>query len=87
MGPTEVQYQHWISEVLISSGSTWTTVTSVGDGGSLMLLLHSFPEFWFSWRHQLKAFCKDYHVAVDMRGYGDMDQPVGSSEYSLNHLT
>ena len=25
-------------------------------------------QFWFSWRHQLKAFSKDYHVvAVDMR--------------------
>jgi pimeloyl-ACP methyl ester carboxylesterase len=36
----------------------------------------------------LKAFSKDYHVvAVDMRGYGDTDQPVGSSEYSFNHLT
>ena len=44
MGPTEVLYQYWISEVLISPGSTWTVITSVGDGGSFMLLLHSFPE-------------------------------------------
>ena len=33
-------------------------------GGSsdkpLMLFLHGFPEFWYSWRHQLKEFSKDY---------------------------
>jgi pimeloyl-ACP methyl ester carboxylesterase len=52
-----------------------------------MLLLHGFPEFWFSWRHQLKAFSKDYHVvAVDMRGYGDSDKPDGVASYTLDKL-
>jgi epoxide hydrolase 4 len=26
----------------------------------LMLLVHGFPEFWYSWRHQIKEFSKDY---------------------------
>jgi len=26
----------------------------------LMLFIHGFPEFWYSWRHQLKEFSKDF---------------------------
>jgi pimeloyl-ACP methyl ester carboxylesterase len=52
-----------------------------------MLLLHGFPEFWFSWRYQLKEFSKDYHVvAIDMRGYGDTDHPEGKMSYTLDKL-
>ena len=51
----------------------------------LMLFVHGFPEFWFSWRHQIEEFSKDYRtVAVDMRGYGDSEKPVEISEYRLD---
>ena len=45
--------------------------------GSLVLLLHGFPEFWWSWRHQLIALADAGFraVAVDLRGYGDSDKP------------
>ncbi|MGH3980102.1 MAG: alpha/beta fold hydrolase [Pseudonocardiaceae bacterium] len=45
--------------------------------GPLVLLLHGFPEFWWSWRHQLVALADDglRAVAVDLRGYGDSDKP------------
>jgi pimeloyl-ACP methyl ester carboxylesterase len=34
----------------------------------LVLLLHGFPEFWYSWRHQLPVLGKYYHaVAPDLR--------------------
>ncbi|XP_054261749.1 epoxide hydrolase 4-like [Macrosteles quadrilineatus] len=53
----------------------------------LMLMLHGFPEFWYSWRHQLKEFSKDHWVvAVDMRGYGDSEKPEGRSFYRLRYL-
>lgn len=53
----------------------------------LMLLLHGYPEFWFSWRHQIKEFQRDYRVvAVDMRGYGDSDKPKGMHAYALEAL-
>jgi pimeloyl-ACP methyl ester carboxylesterase len=45
--------------------------------GPLVLLLHGFPEFWWSWRHQLPALASAgmRAVAVDLRGYGDSDKP------------
>lgn len=57
-----------------------------GDG-PLMLFLHGFPEFWYSWRHQIREFSKDYKVvAVDLRGYNDSDKPKEKSAYVLSEL-
>lgn len=41
------------------------------------MLLHGFPEFWWSWRHQLTSLAEAGYraVAVDLRGYGDSDKP------------
>ncbi|KAJ7372945.1 Epoxide hydrolase 4 [Desmophyllum pertusum] len=53
----------------------------------LMLCLHGFPEFWYSWRYQLKAFSDDYRVvAMDMRGYAESDHPTGRDQYKLSYL-
>lgn len=45
--------------------------------GPLVVLLHGFPEFWWSWRHQLPALAAAGYraVAPDLRGYGDSDKP------------
>ncbi|MDT0224017.1 alpha/beta hydrolase [Gordonia sp. AC31] len=47
------------------------------DDRPLVLLLHGFGEFWWSWRHQLTALTDAGFraVAVDLRGYGDTDKP------------
>ena len=45
--------------------------------GPLLGLLHEFPEFWWSWRHQIPALARDFRVvAVDMRGYDHSDKPA-----------
>jgi epoxide hydrolase 4 len=55
--------------------------------GALMLMLHGFPEFWYSWRHQIQEFASSYKVvAVDLRGYNDSDKPVERSAYRLSVL-
>ncbi|MGZ6793106.1 MAG: alpha/beta fold hydrolase, partial [Mycobacteriales bacterium] len=54
--------------------------------GPLVLLLHGFPEFWWSWRHQLVALGEaGFHaVAPDLRGYGGTDKPPrGDDAYTL----
>jgi pimeloyl-ACP methyl ester carboxylesterase len=45
--------------------------------GPLVVLAHGFPEFWWSWRHQLVGLADAGFrvVAVDLRGYGDSDKP------------
>ncbi len=55
--------------------------------GPLMLFLHGFPEFWYSWRHQLAEFAKDYTcVALDLRGYNESDKPEGVEAYRMEEL-
>jgi pimeloyl-ACP methyl ester carboxylesterase len=56
--------------------------------GPLVLLLHGFPELWYSYRHQLPALADaGYHaVAPDMRGYGRTDSPLDISQYSMLRL-
>ncbi len=34
------------------------------EHGKLMILLHGFPEFWYSWRHQIREFQKKYRYIV-----------------------
>lgn len=52
-----------------------------------MIFVHGFPEFWFSWRFQLKEFGKDYYaVALDQRGYGQSDKPSSQSQYHIDNM-
>ena len=52
--------------------------------GPLVLMLHGFPESWYSWRHQFSALAEaGYHaVAPDMRGYGESDRPFEIEAYN-----
>src|SRR5690242_3725788 len=45
--------------------------------GPLIVLLHGFPEFWYSWRHQIPFLAQHGYtvVAPDLRGYNDTDKP------------
>lgn len=55
-----------------------------GSGERLVLLLHGFPEFWYSWRHQLKALGDRYTVvAPDLRGYHLSDKPARVEDYRM----
>jgi pimeloyl-ACP methyl ester carboxylesterase len=57
--------------------------------GPLVLLLHGFPECWYSWRHQLLALAEaGYHaVAPDQRGYCRTGGPEAVDQYTMLHLT
>ncbi|MCA1624628.1 MAG: alpha/beta hydrolase [Acidobacteria bacterium] len=60
---------------------------AAGDGERLVILLHGFPEFWYSWRHQLVALSDEYTViAPDMRGYNLSDKPINIADYDINKL-
>lgn len=58
-----------------------------GSGNGLVILLHGFPECWYSWRHQLPVLGERYHaVAPDMRGYNLSDKPAGIHSYGIESL-
>src|SRR5215472_15421039 len=53
-------------------------------GGTLILFLHGFPEFWYEWRNQLAEFGRDHlAVAPDMRGYNLSDKPEALDQYLM----
>jgi pimeloyl-ACP methyl ester carboxylesterase len=55
--------------------------------GILMLILHGFPEFCYSWRHQIPEFAQNYQVvALDLRGYNDSDKPQTQSAYVMDEF-
>ena len=56
--------------------------------GPLVLLLHGFPQFWYSWRRQIPALAAaGYHVvAPDLRGYGRSGKPAGVASYGMARL-
>ncbi|HLO88306.1 MAG TPA: alpha/beta hydrolase [Nostocaceae cyanobacterium] len=57
-----------------------------GDG-RLMLMLHGFPEFWYSWRYQIPEFATDFKVvALDLRGYNESDKPKAQSAYVMSEF-
>jgi pimeloyl-ACP methyl ester carboxylesterase len=45
------------------------------SGRPLVILLHGFGSFWWTWRHQLRGLTGARVVAVDLRGYGGSDKP------------
>lgn len=54
----------------------------------LVVFLHGFPEFWWTWRHQLTAMGRAgfWAVAPDLRGYNESDKPEGVSSYEVEKL-
>ncbi|ESP05422.1 hypothetical protein LOTGIDRAFT_228018 [Lottia gigantea] len=57
------------------------------EGKPLMLFVHGFPEFWYSWRYQLTEFSRDYRVvAIDQRGYNESDKPAGIMNYKVSDM-
>ncbi|XP_058084066.1 uncharacterized protein LOC131231778 isoform X1 [Magnolia sinica] len=56
--------------------------------GPTVLLLHGFPQLWYTWRHQIHGLAaRGYRaVAPDLRGFGDTDAPPSSASYTVYHI-
>ena len=61
---------------------------ALAGAGPLVVLIHGFPESWYSWRHQIPALADaGYRVAApDVRGYGGSDKPHPIDAYSIKNL-
>lgn len=77
---------------------TWTHRYAVVNGvrlhyveagaGPPVVLLHGFPEFWYSWRQQIPALVAAGFrvIALDLRGYNESDKPAGIQHYRMELL-
>jgi len=75
-------------ETARTNGIDLHCVTAGPEDGDLLVLLHGFPEFWYSWKHQLPALVDaGYRVVTpDLRGYNRSERPAGVSAYSIDEL-
>ena len=59
---------------------------SIGEG-PLVVMLHGFPDYWYTWRDQMMALKDRFQVvAMDLRAYNRSDQPKGVENYKMQYL-
>ena len=73
---------------MVDSGGVKIHYVSLGrPRDPLLVLIHGFPDFWYSWREQMPALARWFHVvAIDQRGYNLSGQPEGVSNYTIDKL-
>jgi pimeloyl-ACP methyl ester carboxylesterase len=55
--------------------------------GPLLVLIHGFPDYWYTWRDQMPALAEHFHVvAIDQRGYNLSDKPDKVEDYAIPKL-
>ena len=56
--------------------------------GPLVVMVHGFPESWYSWRHQIAPVAQAGFTAcaIDVRGYGGSDKPEAVKSYAMEHI-
>src|SRR3989304_466227 len=65
----------------LSEGGAKIHYATLGQG-PLVVMIHGFPDFWYSWRDQMEGLADQFQVvAVDQRGYNLSDQPKGVESY------
>jgi pimeloyl-ACP methyl ester carboxylesterase len=65
-----------------------TLRAAVAGEGPLVVLVHGWPELWYSWRHQIKPIADAGFrvVAPDVRGYGGSDKPEALEAYAMSEI-
>ena len=70
----------------VSEGGVKIHYAMLGTG-PLVVMIHGFPDFWYSWRHSMVALSDQFQVvAIDQRGYNLSDKPKGVENYDLRLL-
>lgn len=55
--------------------------------GNVIIFLHGFPDFWYTWKYQMDKFSENYKVVgIDLRGYNKSDKPKGVESYKMSSL-
>ena len=78
-----------LEELIFRNGDIELHAVAAGPtAGPVVILLHGFPEFWYSWHRQIEPLASaGFRVIVpDQRGYNKSSKPRGSASYALPHL-
>jgi pimeloyl-ACP methyl ester carboxylesterase len=55
--------------------------------GPLIVMVHGWPDFWYTWRDQMQALAPHYRIAaMDLRGFNLSDKPKGVENYAMQFL-
>lgn len=62
---------------------------AIEGSGPLVVMVHGFPESWYSWRHQIGPVAEAGFTAcaIDVRGYGGSDKPHPVTDYGMKQIT
>ncbi|HEX5378136.1 MAG TPA: alpha/beta fold hydrolase [Phenylobacterium sp.] len=72
---------------MIDAGEVRLRAAMEGEG-PLVIMVHGFPESWYSWRHQIGPVAEAGFTAcaIDVRGYGGSDKPHPVEAYAMPHM-
>lgn len=74
----------WNHKYIDANGLHFHYVEAGEKNKELVVLLHGFPDHWYSWRKQIPLLAEKYHVvAIDMRGYNLSDKPKDVKDYRV----
>ncbi len=74
------------TEGFAESGDVKIHYVTKGEG-PLLVMIHGFPDYWYSWRYQMPTLSKHFKVvAIDQRGYNKSGQPTGVENYVVDKL-
>lgn len=74
------------TDVTVDSGGVKIHAVSMGEG-PLVIMLHGFPDYWYTWRNVMPEVSKTHQVvAIDLRGYNLSDKPEGVENYRMEKL-
>ncbi len=77
------------TRMIEANGITLRIAEAGPEDGELVVMVHGWPESWYSWRHQMRAVADAGYrvVAPDMRGFGKSDKPPAIEDYDIIDTT
>ena len=88
MSTNAAEYFDQVEHRYASNGDIKIHYAAAGpEDAPLIVMIHGFPDFWYTWRSQMEALQDRYRVAaMDLRGYNKSSQPQGVENYTMDIL-
>src|SRR5216683_3856486 len=76
-------FESKVKQGFVDSNGVKIHYATIGSG-PLMVMIHGFPDYWYTWRKQMEGLADKYQcVAIDQRGYNLSDKPAGVDNYAV----